>query len=98
MNNALNRTGGQASEGTERIEMAVRGMTCSGCAGRVQRALAQSPGAAEASVDLASGTASVTYDPATTNAEALVAAVRQVGYQAQVKADSGEEGGEHESD
>jgi len=63
---------------TTRLTLPVEGMTCAGCAGRVERALAAVPGVASASVNLATRRATVegdALDPA-----ALRAAVEKAGY------------------
>jgi copper chaperone len=58
----------------------VQGMSCQGCVASVTRVLKAVPGVAEVNVTLKPGTASVVYDPAHTNAEALKAAVQGAGY------------------
>ncbi|MBX3173958.1 MAG: copper-translocating P-type ATPase [Gemmatimonadaceae bacterium] len=60
----------------------VQGMTCAACQSRVQNTLQKSAGVSDASVNLMMGTATVTYDPATTKPEALVEAIKQTGYDA----------------
>jgi P-type Cu+ transporter len=71
-------------------ELAIDGMTCASCVGRVERALAGVPGVLEASVNLATQRAHVVHaDPAdgaatgTDMAAQLLAAVQRAGYQAQ---------------
>ncbi len=61
------------------IELAVEGMTCASCVGRVERALKAVPGVTEAVVNLATERATVrgAADPAT-----LIAAIEAVGYEA----------------
>jgi len=66
---------------TTTLSMAVRGMTCGNCARTVERKLSGTPGVRKATVDLASATATVEYDPAATGPDSLAAAVRQLGYQ-----------------
>lgn len=70
---AMGQTGGRG------ITLAVEGMTCASCVGRVERALRAVPGVGEASVNLATERAEITgsVDPA-----ALIAAVGAVGYAA----------------
>ena len=58
----------------------IEGMTCASCVNRVQRALNRVDGVVEASVNLATESAVVTYDPAAVTAEALSAAVEKAGY------------------
>ena len=62
----------------------VTGMTCAACQSRVQRTLQKQSGVADATVNLMMGTATVTYDPATVAPDALVAAIRQTGYGAEL--------------
>ena len=45
------------------ITLHVTGMTCGGCAGRAERALAAVPGVTKASVNLSNQSATVTEDP-----------------------------------
>jgi Cu+-exporting ATPase len=62
-----------------RLSLAVEGMTCASCAGRVERALAALPGVAEASVNLATERAEVAFDgPA--DPRAAASAVEAAGY------------------
>jgi Au+-exporting ATPase len=64
---------------TAMIELAIEGMTCASCVGRVERALRAVPGVAEASVNLATERATVkgSADVAT-----LIQAVAEAGYTA----------------
>ncbi len=68
----------------DRIAFPVTGMTCAACQGRVQRTLEQTPGVLDAAVNLMTGTATVTYDPATISPDALVGTVRDTGYGAEL--------------
>jgi Cu+-exporting ATPase len=65
----------------ETVSLPVSGMTCGNCARTVERKLATTPGVFRAQVNLAGGKATVEYDPARTNAQALAAAVESLGYQ-----------------
>lgn len=61
---------------------AVRGMTCSSCVRHVRHALEAAPGVLAASVDLASASATVRYDPAhPLDTNTLQAAVAAAGYE-----------------
>jgi Cu+-exporting ATPase len=64
----------------EEVELPIGGMTCAACARTVERQLAGSPGVKKASVNFATRIASVSYNPAQTGIDALVAAVEDVGY------------------
>ena len=59
----------------------VRGMHCAACVGKVERALTSVPGVDQASVNLATEQATVSFDPDRTNVEALRAAVAAAGYE-----------------
>jgi Au+-exporting ATPase len=61
-------------------ELAIEGMTCASCVGRVERALQAVPGVVRASVNLATERATIT---GSADATALVEAVGKAGYAAQ---------------
>ncbi len=65
----------------ENVRLKVKGMTCGGCQAAVQRALSGVAGVAKAQVDLAGGLATVEYDPAKANPEALKKAVVGAGFE-----------------
>ncbi|HVW12049.1 MAG TPA: cation transporter, partial [Bryobacteraceae bacterium] len=64
----------------EEVELPISGMTCASCARIVEGQLASTPGVAKASVNIATRTASVRYDPEKLGVEELVDAVEEVGY------------------
>lgn len=66
---------------SEDIDLPIGGMTCAACARTVERQLANSAGVEKASVNFATKVASVSYNPAQTRIEDLVAAVEDVGYE-----------------
>lgn len=70
--------------GTARVDLNVEGMTCASCASRVERRLARQPGVASASVNFATKVATVRYDVAATDPQALAKAVGDIGYKASV--------------
>ena len=59
----------------------VRGMHCAACVGKVERALTAVPGVDQASVNLATEQATVSFDPALTSLDVLRAAVAAAGYE-----------------
>lgn len=61
------------------VTLPVEGMTCASCVGRVERALRAVPGVAQATVNLATETATVEAERSVAPA-ALVAAVQKAGY------------------
>ena len=71
---------------TESCTIPVSGMTCAACSGRVQRTLEKTPGVAEASVNLMTGSATVAYDPVVVTPARLVETIRSTGYGAELPA------------
>ena len=67
-----------------KITLPVEGMTCAACQASVQKALQRQPGVLDASVNLMMKSAAVTYDPAVVRPEALVEAIRETGYEAEL--------------
>ncbi|MCD0156167.1 MULTISPECIES: heavy metal translocating P-type ATPase [unclassified Deinococcus] len=66
---------------TNTIELGIQGMTCASCVGRVERGLKKVDGVQDATVNLATERATVTYDPALTGPDALLAKIKDVGYE-----------------
>ncbi|HEX5712929.1 MAG TPA: heavy metal translocating P-type ATPase [Solirubrobacterales bacterium] len=69
----------------ERLDLPIRGMTCSSCASRVEKRLNQIEGV-EATVNFATERATVNFDPGQVAAEELVEAVGETGYTASLPA------------
>jgi len=79
------RPGSPVQHGPEdesRAVLDLEGMTCASCAMRIEKGLKKIPGVKDASVNLATEQASVTYDPMQTNLEQMVQKVEAVGYKA----------------
>ena len=68
------------------LELPITGMTCASCANRIERKLNKLDGVV-ASVNYATETAAVEYDPATVAPDALVGAVEAAGYLAALPSD-----------
>lgn len=64
-------------------------MTCASCVRRVEEGLRRTPGVLGASVNFATEKAQVEFDPQATDFKALLAVVRDLGYEALVDAESG---------
>ena len=62
---------------TPKIELTIEGMSCASCVGRVERVLKDLPGVAEANVNLATETATVTGK---TTAKTVIEAIAAAGY------------------
>jgi len=67
---------------TERRAIAIEGMTCASCVGRVERAIKKLPGVVEANVNLATETATVAYLPDAVSLDRIEQAVADAGYRA----------------
>ncbi|HCF9522160.1 TPA: copper-translocating P-type ATPase [Pseudomonas aeruginosa] len=74
---AIEKVGYDVPQGT--IELAIGGMTCASCVGRVEKALKAVPGVTEATVNLATERATVRGVAAVAD---LIAAIEKVGYEA----------------
>jgi Cu+-exporting ATPase len=62
------------------LTLPVSGMTCASCAAHVRRALEETPGVSEASVNLLLGSVALTYDAARVAPDRLADAIRDAGY------------------
>lgn len=80
---AKGSSGGAISSQTTTLE--IRGMTCGGCVARVEERLARVPGVVGYEVSLENNEARVSYDPAATTPEVIVAAVAETGFGASLK-------------
>ena len=88
----------QATEPTEQVTLPIEGMHCASCVARVEKALKSVAGVVDASVNLPLERATVRYTPNRDTPQALVQAVRNVGYdvpEKPSKADSHEQGEDH---
>jgi Cu+-exporting ATPase len=72
-----------------RVTLPVEGMTCAACQANVQRALAATPGVIKAAVNLMTHEATISYDPAATAPDRLVAAINETGYESRLPAAGG---------
>ncbi len=67
--------------GVRQAIIPVGGMTCASCSAAVERALRKLEGVKEASVNLATERAAVSYDPATVRLSGIKDAIRKAGYE-----------------
>jgi Cu+-exporting ATPase len=70
-----------AQQQSERVELALEGLTCASCATRIEKRLNKLNGV-NASVNFASEHATVTFDPDRASVDDLIGAVEAVGYHA----------------
>jgi len=75
---ALNRAGYPAA--TEQVVLNVEGMSCASCVGRIERALVTAPGVLRTAVNLATGTAKVTYTDGASDPATLARLITDLGY------------------
>jgi Cu+-exporting ATPase len=69
-------TAAQAAE----IQLPIEGMSCASCVNRIERFLRKTPGVAEASVNLATETATIRYLPEIAGLDELARAIEAAGY------------------
>ncbi|MHB1005994.1 MAG: heavy metal translocating P-type ATPase [Chloroflexota bacterium] len=73
--------------GHEQVTLSVRGMTCASCVAHVEKALSGLEGVTKATVNLAASSARVEYYPGTVGVGEMKRAVREIGYEAEERAD-----------
>ncbi len=80
---AFNKVPTQEQESaSSQVTLALEGMTCASCVMRIEKGLKKVPGVENASVNLATERATVTYNPQETDVDRLVQKVEAVGYRA----------------
>jgi copper chaperone len=67
----------------ETTTIKITGMTCGGCTASVTKVLSETPGVAQAEVQLSPGRATVEFDPAKVTRTALCAAIEDAGFEAE---------------
>ena len=80
LKNAVEAVGYGLKAPGESLTLPITGMTCVSCAKTVESALRKTPGVVEATVNFATETAKISFDPQITNRESVVAAVESTGY------------------
>ncbi|MNR75429.1 Copper-exporting P-type ATPase A [compost metagenome] len=65
-----------------RLTLGISGMSCASCAARIEKSLNQLPGVDQATVNFASESASVAYEPSQVTPEAIAKAIVDAGYEA----------------
>jgi Cu+-exporting ATPase len=66
---------------TQRLDLPIGGMSCAGCAARIEKALQSLPGVQEAQVNFATEKATLRYDPAVLSTDQIITEVEEIGYQ-----------------
>ena len=75
---------------TEQVEFDVFGMTCAACSTRIEKVLNKQDGVTRATVNLATESATVEFNPAVISERDLIQRIQKLGYDAKVKADAAE--------
>jgi Cu+-exporting ATPase len=73
----------------EKRTVPVKGMHCASCSSRIERAVGQMPGVSQASVNLASETMDVSFDPAVVTLPVIAEQVKELGFEAVLPDPSG---------
>lgn len=73
------------SSGGGHVTLGLIGMTCSSCAGVIEKTLGKVPGVAKVTVNLAANTGTIDFNPDVVGIDELIKAVRGAGYDAVVK-------------
>ncbi len=71
---------GKSGTKKEKVRIHVTGMTCTTCAGTIEKGLSKTPGVAEAKVNFASEQASIEYDPEQVSLGKLKETIAHIGY------------------
>lgn len=74
---------------TSTVTLGLIGMTCSSCALVIEKTLGKVTGVVSAPVNLAAETATVTFDPSVVSIESLIGAVKNAGYDAILRVETG---------
>jgi Cu+-exporting ATPase len=69
------------------INLDVKGMTCASCVNRIERVLKKEESVQEASVNLATEKAKISFDAAKTNPQHLIELIQKAGYDAKLSVD-----------
>jgi Cu+-exporting ATPase len=75
---------------TEIIQLDIQGMTCASCVSHVEKGINKTSGVDMAAVNLATEKATVSYDPAITNIDEIIASVSDAGYRAELSGNAEE--------
>lgn len=67
---------------TKTLELPITGITCAGCAARIERGIVKLPGIKSINVNAATEKLTVTYDPLQISGKEFVRTVRELGYDA----------------
>ncbi len=72
------------------VDLVIGGMHCAACSARIERVLGRMPGVASVSVNLASETGRVAFDPEVVSQRAIRAAIAELGFTSEVRSGAAE--------
>ncbi|MGN8644527.1 heavy metal translocating P-type ATPase [Gracilibacillus sp. HCP3S3_G5_1] len=81
---------------TERVDFDVFGMTCAACSNRIEKVLNKQQGIQHATVNLATESASVEYNPSIIEEADVISRIQKLGYDAKRKADTEQQASQKE--
>jgi Cu+-exporting ATPase len=81
MANVISVPGDLSNTSSERIDLPITGMSCAGCARRVEKQLGSLSGVQRAGVNFASARATVEYDPSRVSIRDMMAEIKRTGYE-----------------
>jgi Cu+-exporting ATPase len=70
---------------TEKVTLAIEGMTCAACAARIEKGLNRLEGVSQATVNLATNSGVVEYDEGVTSIEVILEKIKKLGYKGAVR-------------
>lgn len=70
---------------TDKTELDITGMTCAACSNRIEKVLNKASGVKQATVNLTTEQAMISYYPGQTDVDALIERIQNLGYDAQPK-------------
>ncbi len=82
-NQAQNTLAGNI-EKPKTIKLKITGMTCAGCSDHISNALKALGGVLDQYVEYPGDLATITYDPAKTNPDAIIKVIEKTGYKAEI--------------
>ncbi|MDW4067267.1 heavy metal translocating P-type ATPase [Staphylococcus saprophyticus] len=80
----------------ETAELDVIGMTCAACSNRIEKVLNRTDGVDQATVNLTTENATISYNPSATSVDALIKKIQKIGYDAQPKKEVAEKSSQKE--
>lgn len=78
-------------ESRRHLTFSIEGMSCSSCVNRIEQALRRTPGVAEVTVNLATNSGAVSYNPSVSSVPEVLRVVSKMGYSVEAMEDAADE-------